>query len=628
MTQPLWTPSAEFTASTRYAAYLRHLADGGRRFADYREVWAWSVDDLPGFWTSIRDFFGLDISTPERVVDEHASMPGVDWFTGATTNYAANVLAQRRPGVAIKSLDETGATGELSWDELCLRVGALARWFRDHGVKQGDRVVAYVPNIPAAVVGLLAAASVGAVWASCAEEFSADGGRDRFAQLAPKILIAADGYHYGGKWYDRRSEAETLARQLGATLLWVSELEAIAADGCAPEFTRVDFSHPLWVLFSSGTTGRPKGIVHGHGGILLEHAKLLALHTDIRPDSTYLWFATPSWMMWNAQLSGLLCGATICTYDGSPVFPDAAQGWRIAETLGVDMLGTSAAALIAAQKLGTHPLEAAPGLRLRMLGSTGSPLPPSTAEWVAAVLPESWLVSISGGTDVCSAFMGGVPGESVYAGEIQGPALGCAMAAWDADGTPVVGATGELVITRPMPSMPVFFWDDADFAKYRGAYFDRFDGVWRHGDWVTVAERGGVVVHGRSDATMNRHGVRIGSGEIYEVVDQLDGVAESLVVGVELDDGGYWMPLFVVPAAPDEPDALARRIRDAVRTRVSPRHVPDEVIFVEALPHTRTGKKLEVPAKRILQGADPATVVNANSVDNPDALARFALFRR
>ena len=639
----LWVPSAEFIAQSRLVAYTDYLAaERGHTFDDYRQLWQWSTTDLAGFWSSIRDFFDLDIDDRDRIVDDGTGMPHTNWFVGATTNYATNALRTSGPGIAVKSLDETGTLDTLTWDELRQRVGALAHWFRSQGIEPGDRIVAYVPNVASAVVSMLACATVGAVWASCAQEYSVDGARDRFAQLEPKILIAADGYHYGGKKHDRRAQARALAAALDSveTVLWIDNLgsldanaadprfDEVVATGREPEYTRVEFDHPLWVLFSSGTTGRPKGIVHSHGGIVLEHTKFLGLHADLQPGSTFLWLATPSWMVWNVQVSGLLCGATIVTFDGSPAWPDPAQLWRIADKLELDFLGTSAAGLIAAQKLATHPPDIAPGLRLRAIGSTGSPLPPSTAQWVSQMLPEVWLASASGGTDICSAFAGGIPTEPVFADQIQGPLLGVALEAWNAHGDPVFNETGEMVVTRPMPSMPLFFWNDPDFTKYTDAYFDRYPGIWCHGDWITVTDRGGIIVHGRSDATMNRQGVRIGSGEIYEVVEQLDEVRDSLIVGVELADGGYWMPLFVVPSRPvTDPQTFGQDIKRAIRVGVSPRHVPDDVIVVDALPHTRTGKKLEVPVKRILQGADPASVVNPQAIDDPDALTKFHTFR-
>ncbi len=639
---PLWTPPAESVRDCELTRYLSWLAtERGLNFADYRQLWQWSTTELDQFWRSIRDFFDLGISDPTVVLDEKSGMPRVQWFPGATTNYAANALRHCTDNIAVKSLNENGDLTTHTGNELRRAVGALAHWFREQGVVAGDRIVAYLPNIAEAVVAMLATVSVGAVWAACAQEYSADGARDRFAQLEPRILITTDGYHHGGKRFDRRQSAEELAAQLDSlqTVVWIDNLGLlespaganyadIVAAGREPEFTRVDFDHPLWVLFSSGTTGRPKGIVHSHGGITLEHTKFLSLHANLTAESMFLWLATPSWMVWNVQVSGLLCGATIATYDGSPAWPDASQLWRIAERLGLDFLGTSAASLIAAQKLGTKPRDAAPGLRLQAIGSTGSPLPPGTASWVQQCLPEVWLTSASGGTDICSAFAGGIPTEPVYADQIQGPLLGVRLEAWDDGGQPVVGRTAEMVVTRPMPSMPIYFWQDQQYDKYTDAYFDRFPGVWRHGDWITVTDRGGIIAHGRSDATMNRQGIRIGGGEIYEIVEHLDDVKDCLVVGLELADGGYWMPLFVVPAHPVTDEAeFTKGIRAAIRAGASPRHVPDDVILVEALPHTRTGKKLEVPVKRILQGAQPDAVVSPQAVDDPEALSVFVQLR-
>lgn len=482
------------------------------------------------------------------------------------------------------------------------------------------------------MVAFLATASLGAIWSACGQDYGAEGAAAKFAQLEPVVLVTADGYRFNGRAHDRRAETARLrellptvrrvvmASHLGTpgdpdTVSWA---EAIATP--APlTFTRVEFSTPLWVLFSSGTTGVPKGIVHGHGGVLLEHLKLLGLHTDLRAGDRFLWYTTTNWMMWNLAVSGLLVGATVVLYDGSPMVPDARRLWELAAGLGVAVLGTSPGHLLASAKAGVEPA----GLdALRVVGSTGAPLPAACHAWSSAHLgPEVRLVSTTGGTDVVSGFAGSAPTTPIWAGEISAPLLGVALAAWDEDGKPVVGEVGELVVTRPMPSMPVGFWNDADGGRYRAAYFARYPGVWRHGDWMTVTERGSVVVSGRSDSTLNRNGVRLGSADVYAVVERLPEVREALVIGAELTGGGYWMPLFVAL----EPDAvldhaLEERIRSAIRTQASPRHVPDTIIEVPAIPHTRTGKKLEVPIKRLLQGATVEQALSREAVDDPALL--------
>ncbi len=522
-----------------------------------------------------------------------------------------------------------------------------ARWLSAHGVLAGDRVVGYLPNIPATVVAFLACASVGAIWSACSPEYTPHGAAERFGQLNPVALIAADGYRYGGKEHPRGEhvrELLTLLPTVGLTL-WVDNLisdptapvsRAIGPEGSArfadvvAESAPLDpipvpFDHPLWVLYSSGTTGRPKGIVHGHGGIVLEHLKFLGLHLDLKPSSRFCWYTTTSWMMWNIQVSGLLHGSTIVLYDGSPGWPDPGALWRLAAAASLDFLGTSAAYLTTSQKANLNPAAEHDLSRLTSLGSTGSPLPVSGYQWVHRALPDVWLDATSGGTDIASGFVGGVPTLPVRVGEMQGRMLGVAVDAWGPDGNSVRDSAGELVITKPMPSMPLYFWKDPEGTRYRDANFGTYPGVWRHGDWITISSGGGIMIHGRSDATMNRLGIRMGSAEIYDAVEQLEEVAESLVVGIELDDGGYWMPLFVttrngMPAGP----GLVDKILTTIRITASPRHVPDEVIWVKALPHTLTGKRLEVPVKRILQGVEPDLAANSRSVDNPAALAWFA----
>ena len=494
----------------------------------------------------------------------------------------------------------------------------------------GDRVVGYLPNIPEAVVAFLASASIGAIWSACGQDYSAKAALDRLGQLEPVVLVTADGYRYGGKTHDKRDDVAALQAglpTLRATVL-ASELTAEGADEL--ETVPVDFDHPLWILFSSGTTGLPKGIMHGHGGVVLEHLKAIALQADIGADDTFFWYTSPSWMMWNFQVAGLLVGATIVCYDGSPNHPKPDALWDIAGRIGATVLGTSPGYVLGCAKAGAVPRTEHDLSALRTVGITGSSLPPSSSLWLRDNVGERVQVaSISGGTDVVSAFIGGVRTVPVWPGELSAPYLGVAMDAWDESGKPVRGEVGELVITKPMPSMPVSFWNDADGSRYRSAYFEMFPGVWRHGDWITITGHDSIIVHGRSDSTLNRHGIRMGSADIYQAVERLPEIAEALVIGAEQSDGGYWMPLFVVLADDAElTDELRERIKRTIRDEVSPRHVPDEIIVAPGVPHTRTGKKLEVPIKKLFQGADPARIVEKSAVDDPALLDWYANLKR
>lgn len=642
MVEPQWVPTEQDVAGARVTDFARFAgARTGREFPDYRALWQWSVDDLTGFWSALWAYFDLG-EPPEQVLAE-AEMPGARWFPGTRLNYVDQVVRQARADrPAIVYAGEDGSLTEVSWAELLGRTAAFAGVLRARGVRPGDRVVGYLPNIPETVIAFLATAGLGAVWSACGQDYSAKAALDRLGQLEPVVLVTADGYHYGGKIFDKTDEiadlraglptlretvvVSRLGREVPNSSDWALVTEPVETE---IDTGQVDFDHPLWILYSSGTTGLPKGIVHGHGGVLLEHLKAVALQSDIGRDDTFLWYTSPSWMMWNFQVAGLLVGATIVCYDGSPGYPAPDALWDIAARTRTTVLGSSPGYVLSCIKAGVVPKADHDLSALRTVGITGASLPPSSSLWLRDNVGERVQVaSISGGTDVVSAFLGGVRTVPVWPGELSVPFLGAAVDAWDATGHPIRGEVGELVITKPMPSMPVKFWQDPDGSRYRGAYFEMFPGVWRHGDWITVTERDSIVVHGRSDSTLNRHGIRMGSADIYQAVERLPEIAEALVIGAEQPDGGYWMPLFVVLAAGAElTDDLKRRIGEVIRTEVSRRHVPDEIILAPGIPHTRTGKKLEVPIKRLFQGADPARVVERTAVDNPELLDWYAALR-
>ncbi|MFD7878923.1 acetoacetate--CoA ligase [Streptomyces sp. NPDC059766] len=652
-TDLLWSPGRRETQGSNVARFMRWLGTArGLHFADYAELWRWSSTDLPGFWSAVWEYYGLDAVSGYDAVLADASMPGADWFPGARLNFAERCFAHAcdtRP--ALVAVTEGAEPVDISWEELRGQVADVAAALRRMGVAPGDRVAGYLPNVPQSVVALLATAAVGAVWTACSPDFGTPSVLARLRQARPVVLVAADGYRHGGKEYDKRAAVAELVDGL-PTVRHVLAVGLLAAAPDEPwsrrpdvevhawtglpaaegplEFADVPFDHPLWILWSSGTTGVPKGIVQGHGGIVVELLKALGLGADLRAQDRYLFVTSTSWMVWNFLVGGLLHGSTVVLYDGSPTFPDVAGVWRVAERTGATMVGVGAAYLAAVEKSGT---DVAAGLDLGALRSvmqTGSSLPASTWRWVHERLaPDVWLQSICGGTDICSVLAGGSPLLPVRVGRIQCPSLGVALDAWDPSGRPLTGEQGELVVTAPLPSMPLYFVDDPDGARYRASYFDTYPGVWRHGDWVTVHPDLSVVVSGRSDSTLNRMGVRMGSADIYDVVEQLPEVADSLVVGVERPDGGYFMPLFVVAAegaAVDE--GLRERIAGAIRRRLSPRHVPDVIVPIAAVPRTLTGKKLEVPVKRILQGASVGDVSSAGAVTHPETLAWFAQYAR
>jgi acetoacetyl-CoA synthetase len=640
MTTPdvLWRPDRGRAEGSELARYQRQLGDyhGG---GDYLDLWRWTTADPARFWQSLAEFEGVRLGGAATGPVAPTRMPGGAWFPGRTVNYAEHLL-RAGPGLAIVAIDDDDRSHAVSRAELRRQVAAVAVTLRAMGVRRGDRVAAVLPNRAEAVVGLLACASVGAVWSVCSPEFGAEAVLSRFAQLTPSVLIVTDGYHHGGQAHDRRDDMATVVAGMPSAkhVLWVDHLypgarpaidrtvlawgEATAGGG-EPEFDELPFDHPLWVLFSSGTTGVPKGIVHGHGGVLLEHLKVLRLHSDLRAGDRYLNVASTSWVVWNMLVSGLAVGATVVLLDGNPVRPGLDRVWRVAARHDVDLLGLSAGYVHASLKAGLAPERG----RLRTVQVTGSPLSTAGFRWVYDRLGDVWLASMSGGTDVCSIFVGGVPTLPVRSGRLQAPALGVAVAAWDDDGKPVVGRRGELVVTQPMPSMPLRFWGDADGRRYHDSYFSVFPSVWRHGDFIEFDEDGSSVIHGRSDATLNRQGVRMGSADIYRVVEALPEVREALVVGAELGDD-YYMPLFVALRDGADPDAARARIRRAIGERLSPRHLPDEIIPVRGIPHTRTGKKIEVPVKRLLQGATLTEVVDLGAVDDSELLREYADFAR
>jgi acetoacetyl-CoA synthetase len=707
----LWEPSERAIRDARITDYATWLSNrGGPDLNGYDEIWQWSVDRPAEFWASVWDYFDVLGQRGDGPVLSGGPMPDVSWFSGTSVNYARNALrtAHTDPSrTAVIFRSESGRSGTVSYGQLAAEVARVRAALRELGVTTGDRVAAYLPNIPEALVGLLATASLGAIWSSCSPDFGPHSVIDRLAQISPKVLIAVDGYPYNGKWYDRRQQVADIIDQLpslaavitvdysavaggsvdadvadgsggagasggaggaaagaggaadldlgpGARRLSWDSLPGGVAPGAADDFQDVPFDHPLWVLYSSGTTGLPKPIVHGHGGVVLEHLKVMALHQDLGPDDVFFWYTTTGWMMWNYLASGLLVGATVVLYDGSATHPATDALWRLADETGVTYFGTGAPYLLACMKAGLRPGSEHDLSRLRGIGSTGSPLPPEGFRWVydavaagagqgraggqgeaggkgragghgrAGGQRDLVLGSFSGGTDLATGFVGPCPLLPVRAGVISGRCLGARVEAYDAAGQPVIGEVGELVITQPMPSMPVGFWNDPGGQRYTGSYFAEYPGVWRHGDWIMILPDGGCIIYGRSDATLNRGGVRMGTSEFYRIVEALPEIADSLVIDTGRLGTDGRLILYVVPAEGCElDDELTGRIRSGLRSGLSPRHVPDEIRQVPGIPRTLSGKKLEVPVRKILMGTPVADAADPDALANPEVLASF-----
>ncbi|SFQ29949.1 acetoacetate--CoA ligase [Pseudomonas borbori] len=646
-----WTPSAQRCEEARISHFTQWLAARSEqtRFADYAALWEWSVTDIEGFWQSVWAYFDIASPTPHTRVLESRSMPGAQWFKGAQVNYVSQVFrhaSSERP--AILFTDENGNEQEISWAELERQVASLADALRNMGVSSGDRVVAFLPNRPETVVAFLACASIGAIWSVCSPDMGAVSVLDRFRQIEPKVLLACDGYHYGGKAFSKVEVVEQIRSQLptlqhlvavpvlgaalaGAELKNAHQWDQLTQADALLSHAWLPFDHPLWVVYSSGTTGMPKPIVHGHGGIMLAMSVSLGLHNDLGPQDRYHWYSTTGWIMWNCQVGGLLVGSTLCIFDGNPGYPDLSALWRFAGKSKATLFGAGAAFYASCLKADINPNALADLSALKTVGSTGSPLASDCYDWIQQNVGygDIWLAPMSGGTDLAGPFIGGIPTLPVYRGEMQCRVLGAAVHAFNDAGEPVIDEVGELVCTEPMPCMPLFFWNDSDNQRYLDSYFDTFPGVWRHGDWMKVTEHGGVIIYGRSDATINRHGIRMGTSELYQAVEALPQVLDSMVVDLEFLGKPSYMPLFIVlgeGASLD--DALRNQIMSSIREALTARHVPNDVFVVPAIPRTLSGKKLELPVKKLLLGHPVEKVVNKDSMANPASLDWYLDFAR
>jgi len=646
----LWEPSDETVKNSEIHAFLHYLqANKNLHFHNEQELWEWSVTHIEDFWETIWQYFDIQSKTHYEHILTERKMPGAQWFTGATLNYTEHIFrnkTDKRP--AIIHASESRELAEITWDRLYEETAAFQKTLQNLGVEKGDRVVAYTANIYETIVAFLATASLGAIWSSASPDFGTQSVIDRFKQIEPKVMITVDGYTYGGKAFDRTDTIEDIQAELPtleATIVIPFLSENPRVDGFRNPmlyekairekhheltYEYVEFNDPLWILFSSGTTGVPKPIVHSQGGILLEHFKALTFHHDLTKKDRFFWYTTTGWMMWNFVVGALLTKSSIILYDGSPIYPHIDKMWEFAEQTKMTVFGTSASYLMNCLKNEQHPAKTYNLENLRCIGSTGSPLPPEGFKWCYEhVKQDLWIASISGGTDVCTAFILGSPTKPVHAGELQSRGLGAKVESYSDDGKPLIGDIGELVITEPLPTMPIYFWNDEDGSRLHESYFDVFPNIWRHGDFLKVTERGTCVIYGRSDATINRGGIRIGTSEIYRAVDQISDIADSLIVDIPVKDGGSIVPLFVVMAEGKElTEEITAEIKDKIRTTCSPRHVPTYIFQVEDLPRTLNGKKLEIPIKRILMGEETDKVANVDSLANPEALQYFEQFAK
>jgi acetoacetyl-CoA synthetase len=652
----LWTPRPEFAADSNLARYMAWLeTTHGVAVADYEALRQWSVTEIEAFWASIWDYFEVESSTPYRQVLDRRVMPGAKWFEGSRVNYVEHLLRYAKTAapdeVVFHHLTETRPLQAMTWAELARQVRILATRLRELGLKPGDRVVSYMPNVPETAVAMMATVAIGAVWSSAAPEFGVKTVSERFSQIEPKLLFAADGYGFGGKRFARESEVRRIVDELPtlAHVIWLPYLDESAPPPDLPGaiawptlfdgpdvpndafvFERVAHDHPIWVLFSSGTTGLPKAIVHSHVGVLLEHLKLMHFHLGLRPGATMFFYSTTGWMMWNLLMAALLTGSSVVLYDGNPAHPTQDLLWRLAADTGATLFGASPTYVQMMEKAGLKPGSDFDLSRLECVIAAGAPSTPETFAWFyRSVKSDLWVTSQSGGTEVCSGFVGASPMLPVYAGEIQARMLGMDVHAWSDDGQPLIDAVGELVVTKPFPSMPVRFWNDADGKRYHESYFDTFPGVWRHGDFIKINARGGCYIYGRSDSTLNRYGVRIGTAEIYRAVEQEPEVADSLIVCCELPGGNFFMPLFLrlKPGFALNDDVVAR-INRRLRQDCSPRHVPDRMYAIDAIPYTLTGKKMEVPVRKILMGWAPEKAASRDAMANPESMDYFVAFAR